>query len=132
VSLQPDNAASVHEYIAADVAKHSVLVYMKGTPTAPQCGFSNIVCRVLDTYGMQRQRTCTLARRSPDVCAGVKYASRNVLQDAALREGNKTFTCVLRALCAQCASAHASVPTATGRRFRKSSSPASLWVAQTF
>ena len=28
------------------------------------------------------------------LCAGVKYASRNVLQDAALREAIKTFTCV--------------------------------------
>ena len=50
VSKRPNNA-SVHDFIAADIAKHPVLVYMKGTPTAPQCGFSNIVCKVLDSHG---------------------------------------------------------------------------------
>ena len=34
-----------------DVAGSKVFVYMKGVPTAPQCGFSNQVCRILDAYG---------------------------------------------------------------------------------
>ncbi|CAG9462325.1 unnamed protein product [Pedinophyceae sp. YPF-701] len=46
---------------------------MKGTPDAPQCGFSNAVCRVLDAYG-------------------VKYGSRNVLLDDGIREGIKQYT----------------------------------------
>lgn len=37
------------------------------------CGFSNMACKILDAYG-------------------VKYGSGNVLADAELREGIKTFT----------------------------------------
>ena len=96
VSKQPNNG-SVHDFIAADIAKNPVLVYMKGTPTAPQCGFSNIVCKVLDSHGpARRARVCVANAHSSATLAraGVQYASRNVLQDAALREGIKTFTCV--------------------------------------
>ena len=45
----------------------------QGEPEAPQCGFSNMVCRILDAYG-------------------VDYGSRNVLADPAIREGVKAFT----------------------------------------
>jgi monothiol glutaredoxin len=48
------------------------MVYMKGVPDAPECGFSSMVCKILDGYG-------------------VKYKSRNVLTDQELREGIKTF-----------------------------------------
>ena len=60
-------ASGVQEYIAKarplralhgppltffqDVAQNDVLVYMKGTPSRPQCGFSNMVCRILDGHG---------------------------------------------------------------------------------
>jgi hypothetical protein len=27
------------------------MVYMKGVPGAPKCGFSSMVCKVLDSYG---------------------------------------------------------------------------------
>jgi len=46
---------------------------MKGTPNAPQCGFSNAVCRVLDAYS-------------------VTYGSSNVLADPELRDGIKSYT----------------------------------------
>ena len=42
-----DVAASIQ----ADIDKNNVMVYMKGVPAAPMCGFSNTVCRVLDAYG---------------------------------------------------------------------------------
>lgn len=45
----------------------------QGSPDAPQCGFSNMACRILDAYG-------------------VPYGSRNVLADPALREGVKAFS----------------------------------------
>ena len=45
----------------------------QGEPEAPQCGFSNMVCRILDAYG-------------------VDYGSRNVLADPEIREGIKAFT----------------------------------------
>ena len=46
---------------------------MQGDPEAPQCGFSNMACRILDAYG-------------------VVYGSRNVLADPALRDGVKEFS----------------------------------------
>jgi monothiol glutaredoxin len=48
------------------------MVYMKGVPDAPQCGFSSMVCKVLDSYE-------------------VRYKSRDVLADQELREGIKSF-----------------------------------------
>ena len=36
--------------IKAMVTDDDVVLFMKGTPNAPQCGFSNMACRVLDLY----------------------------------------------------------------------------------
>ena len=36
--------------IKAMVSDDDVVLFMKGTPNAPQCGFSNMACRVLDLY----------------------------------------------------------------------------------
>eukprot|EP00191_Tetraselmis_sp_GSL018_P017406 CAMPEP_0177589644 /NCGR_PEP_ID=MMETSP0419_2-20121207/6932_1 /TAXON_ID=582737 /ORGANISM="Tetraselmis sp., Strain GSL018" /LENGTH=162 /DNA_ID=CAMNT_0019080049 /DNA_START=511 /DNA_END=999 /DNA_ORIENTATION=+ len=66
-------AADVATSIKKDIDANDVMVYMKGVPEAPMCGFSNTVCRVLDAYG-------------------VDYSSRNVLADPDLREGIKKFT----------------------------------------
>eukprot|EP00951_Prasinocladus_malaysianus_P036818 scaffold390499_cov29-Prasinocladus_malaysianus.AAC.1 len=44
----------VHSSIEKDIASNRVMVYMKGVPEAPMCGFSNTVCRILDAYGMRR------------------------------------------------------------------------------
>ncbi len=44
-------AGGVAEQIQTDIASHDVFVYMKGVPGAPQCGFSNMACKVLDAYG---------------------------------------------------------------------------------
>jgi len=46
---------------------------MKGTPVAPRCGFSKRVVQILDSLG-------------------VKYGSRDVLQDDTIREGVKKFS----------------------------------------
>ena len=67
------DASNAHEEIASDVAKETVVIYMKGSPNAPQCGFSNVACRILDHYG-------------------IPYASRNVLASDALRNGIKSFS----------------------------------------
>ncbi|AJP72706.1 Grx4 family monothiol glutaredoxin [Sphingomonas hengshuiensis] len=64
---------SVHERIAALVAENSVLLFMKGTPQAPQCGFSASVIKVLDAVG-------------------TPYATVNVLADPYIREGIKEFS----------------------------------------
>jgi len=59
--------------IEADVAAHKLLVYMKGTPSAPQCGFSAAVADVFNQLG-------------------VPYETRNVLDDPAIRKQIKEFT----------------------------------------
>eukprot|EP00898_Chlorokybus_atmophyticus_P000487 jgi/Chlat1/1439/Chrsp12S01999 len=69
----PSEAKSVHDTIDDDIKTNPVMVYMKGVPDAPQCGFSNLVCRILDAYGAE-------------------YSSRNVLEDPDLRTGIKSFS----------------------------------------
>ena len=66
-------SSSIADVITADVKSHSVFLYMKGVPTQPMCGFSNMAARILDAYG-------------------VEYGSRDVLSDPELREGIKEFT----------------------------------------
>jgi len=34
-----------------DVKENPVMVYMKGVPQAPQCGFSAMVVRILEEHG---------------------------------------------------------------------------------
>lgn len=70
---EPRSASSVTEQIEQDVKQNPVFLYMKGIPEAPQCGFSNMACRILDAYGAE-------------------YGTRNVLADADIREGVKAFT----------------------------------------
>ncbi len=38
--------------IKAEIETHPVVVYMKGTPTFPQCGFSAAVCDVFRSLGV--------------------------------------------------------------------------------
>lgn len=63
-----DNPA--HQQIAKTVSENDVVLYMKGTPTFPQCGFSSTVVQMFDYLG-------------------VDYASVNVLEDPAIRQGIK-------------------------------------------
>lgn len=64
---------NVQEHIEQDIKDNPVMVYMKGVPDAPQCGFSAMVVRILKEYD-------------------VDYNSRNVLADPELREGIKQFS----------------------------------------
>ena len=59
--------------IKAAVTTNDVVLFMKGTPTFPQCGFSSTVVQILDVIG-------------------VDYVSTNVLEDMAVREGIKAFS----------------------------------------
>lgn len=59
--------------IKAQVESHDVLLYMKGTPTFPQCGFSSTVAQILNYLD-------------------VSYDSVNVLEDQAVREGIKVYS----------------------------------------
>ena len=64
----------IHDTIKDQVSQHRVVLYMKGTPQFPQCGFSATVAEVLKRCGV------------------TEYASFNVLQDDALRQGIKEFS----------------------------------------
>ena len=54
------------------VEQKDVVLFMKGTPTFPQCGFSSTVVQILDYVGAE-------------------YGSVNVLEDPEIRQGIKDF-----------------------------------------
>ena len=64
-----DAATKIRETIQA----HDVVLYMKGTKSMPQCGFSSRVAGVLNYMG-------------------VDYQDVNVLADADIRQGIKDFS----------------------------------------
>ncbi|MCC5995652.1 MAG: Grx4 family monothiol glutaredoxin [Oceanicaulis sp.] len=59
--------------IRQTVEANDIVLFMKGDPMFPQCGFSSVVARVLDHLGVQ-------------------YASVNVLEDMNVREGIKAYS----------------------------------------
>ena len=61
------------ERIAADISRHPIIVYMKGTKLMPSCGFSARVVEILNTLK-------------------VPYVTRNVLEDPNLRAAIKVFS----------------------------------------
>jgi monothiol glutaredoxin len=64
---------SVAERIKSDIQSNDFVLYMKGTPVFPQCGFSSTVVQVLTHLG-------------------VKFKGIDVLTDPSLREGIKQFS----------------------------------------
>lgn len=64
---------AVHDRIESLISKDDVVLFMKGTPVFPQCGFSSVVSQVL-------------------AHVGVPFESYNVLEDMDLREGIKSFS----------------------------------------
>ena len=64
---------AIHDRISKLVADHPVLLFMKGTPLFPQCGFSSRAVAILDH-------------------CGVGYEGVDVLQDMVIRQGIKGFS----------------------------------------
>lgn len=64
---------SIKEEIQQQVKTNPIVLYMKGTPDFPQCGFSGRVVHIL--------RQC-----------GVNFESFDVLQSSELRQGIKDFS----------------------------------------
>ena len=64
---------STKDKIQNIIDENDVLLFMKGTPVMPQCGFSAAVVGVLSHMG-------------------IKYNSVNVLEDNEIREGIKTYS----------------------------------------
>lgn len=69
MSLDP----AIRERIEQQIASHPFVLYMKGSPKMPQCGFSARVAGILD-----------------QLLEG-DYAAYNVLEDDSIREGIKEF-----------------------------------------
>ncbi|MGL5784974.1 MAG: Grx4 family monothiol glutaredoxin [Alphaproteobacteria bacterium] len=65
--------SAILESIRQQVAEHPVILYMKGTPAQPQCGFSSVVVQILNQLG-------------------VEFKGINVLEDDEIRQGIKDFT----------------------------------------
>lgn len=68
------NKETVIEKIKSQIAQNSILLYMKGTPKMPQCGFSAHVVTAIDTYGKPFAFINIL--ENPDIRAALpKYAN---------------------------------------------------------
>ena len=63
----------VKDLINKEITENEICLFMKGTPDAPQCGFSMAVSNMLQILE-------------------VKYKGVNVLEDQSLREGIKEFS----------------------------------------
>jgi monothiol glutaredoxin len=64
---------AAHDAIRKTITSNDVVLFMKGTKNFPQCGFSGQVTQMLNHMG-------------------VNFKDVNVLEDAAIRDGVKTFT----------------------------------------
>ena len=65
--------SAINEFIDSEVKGSDVVLFMKGTPGFPQCGFSGQVVQILDYLG-------------------VEYKGINVLADDDLRQGIKDYS----------------------------------------
>ena len=63
----------ITDFIDNEVKTNDVVLFMKGTPQFPQCGFSGQVVQILDYIG-------------------VDYKAINVLSDADIRQGIKDYS----------------------------------------
>ena len=64
---------NVQEAIREQVTTHPVVLYMKGTPQFPQCGFSSAAVQMLQACGID------------------KFFTVNVLAESAIRQGIKDY-----------------------------------------
>jgi len=67
------NSDSIHARIGKMVSDHPVVLFMKGTPNFPQCGFSAAVVQILNILE-------------------VPFTGVNVLEDADIRQGIKDYS----------------------------------------
>jgi monothiol glutaredoxin len=64
--------SDINGWIESEVKTNDVVLFMKGTPQFPMCGFSGQVVQILDYLG-------------------VPYKGHNVLENADLRQGIKDY-----------------------------------------
>ena len=66
---------SAHDTIHQQVTSHPVVLYMKGNPSFPQCGFSANAVRILSACGVDQPFTVNVLEE-PEIRQGIKeYAS---------------------------------------------------------
>jgi len=65
--------ATVVDRIKQDITSNDIVLFMKGTPVFPQCGFSAVVVQVLSHLG-------------------VKFKGVDVLSDPSIRQGIKEYS----------------------------------------
>ncbi len=65
--------SDIFSQIKQDISENDVVLYMKGTPQFPRCGFSNVVVQVLGRLG-------------------VDFKGIDVLENEEIRQGIKDFT----------------------------------------
>ena len=68
-----NNDVNVNENIKNEISSNNIVLFMKGTPVFPMCGFSAAVTKILSDLG-------------------VKFTSVNVLESDEMREGIKQFS----------------------------------------
>jgi monothiol glutaredoxin len=65
----------IQQRIKDQVESHPVVLFMKGTPQFPQCGFSALAVQVLNACGVQQFHTVNVLA-DPEIRQGIKdYAS---------------------------------------------------------
>jgi monothiol glutaredoxin len=67
------DSMAIEQFIENEVKSNDVVLFMKGTPQFPMCGFSGQVVQILDHLG-------------------VSYKGLNVLESDDLREGIKSYS----------------------------------------
>ena len=65
-------AMDTQQRIKEQVTGNRVVLFMKGTPQVPQCGFSALAVQVLNACGVQEFATRQRARR-PEIREGIKH-----------------------------------------------------------
>jgi monothiol glutaredoxin len=70
---QAATADPVHDFIQKTIRENPVVLFMKGVPEQPRCGFSATTVQILDHLG-------------------VDFVGVDVLQDESLRQGIKLFS----------------------------------------
>jgi monothiol glutaredoxin len=65
--------SDIHTRIEAQLNENPVILYMKGTPSFPQCGFSARAAQILQHVG-------------------VPFAHVNIFEDPEIREGLKVYS----------------------------------------
>ena len=64
---------NIEDRIKKEITENKIVLYMKGTPEQPQCGFSAMTAQCLSQLG-------------------VKYHAVNILEDVEVRQGIKKFS----------------------------------------